>query len=156
MDDHYYNKERGLRPPTSEQLLDQEEYEEKLDNDFRAVASDMADIMNNIGVVHELNGDYHLAMNSFRDALDVYRRTCHRYENAGDADVDRAVSNIMHMGIALRSRERREELHLEEEDLDEMIKAADRADERMELRIERLNVLMAVLEVENESLGRSE
>jgi tetratricopeptide (TPR) repeat protein len=156
MDDHYYNKERGLRPPTSEQLLDQEEYEEKLDNDFRAVASDMADIMNNIGVVHELNGDYHLAMNSFRDALDVYRRTCHRYENAGDADVDRAVSNIMHMGIAMRSRERREELHLEEEDLDEMIKAADRADERMELRIERLNVLMAVLEVENESLGRSE
>jgi hypothetical protein len=62
----------------------------------------------------------------------------------------------MHMGIAMRSRERREELHLEEEDLDAMIKAAERADERMELRIERLNTLIAVLEVENESLGRSE
>jgi hypothetical protein len=115
----------------------------------------MADVINNIGVVQELNGEYHLAMNSFRDALDIYRRMCHRHENSGDADVDRAVSNIMHMGIAMRSREKREELHLEAEDLDEMIKAADEADERMELRIERLNVLMAVLEVENENLGRS-
>ena len=71
------------------------------------------------------------------------------------ADVDRAVSNIMHMGIAMRSREQREELHLEAEDLDEMINNARNDDERMELRIERLNVLMAVLDVENESLGRS-
>lgn len=94
-------------------------------------------------------------MNSFRDALDMYRRMCHRYENAGDADVDRAVSNIMHMGIAMRSREQREELHLEAEDLDEMIKNSRNDEERMELRIERLNVLMAVLDVENESLGRS-
>lgn len=94
-------------------------------------------------------------MNSFRDALDMYRRMCHRYENAGDADVDRAVSNIMHMGIAMRSREQREELHLEAEDLDEMIKNSRNDEERMELRIERLNVLMTDLDVENESLGRS-
>ncbi|KAL3798373.1 hypothetical protein HJC23_005026 [Cyclotella cryptica] len=155
MDDHYYHKERGLRPPTSEQLLNQEEYEEKLDSDFRRVASEMADIINNIGVVHELNGDYHLAMNSFRDALDVYRRMCHRYENSGDADVDRTVTNIMHMGIAMRSREKREELHLEGEDLAAMIDASDDPDERMELRIERLNILMSVVDVENESLGRN-
>jgi tetratricopeptide (TPR) repeat protein len=155
MDEYYYKKERRLKPPTSEELLHQEQYEEKLDSDFKEVAGEMADVINNIGVVQELNGEYHLAMNSFRDALDIYRRMCHRHENSGDADVDRAVSNIMHMGIAMRSREKREELHLEAEDLDEMIKAADEADERMELRIERLNVLMAVLEVENENLGQS-
>jgi hypothetical protein len=137
-------------------LLSQEEYEGKLNADFRKVASEMADIINNIGVVHELNGDYHLAMNSFRDALDVYRRMCHRYENSGDADVDRTVTNIMHMGIAMRSRDKREELHLEAEDLAAMIDASDDPDERMELRIERLNILMSVVDVENESLGRSE
>jgi tetratricopeptide (TPR) repeat protein len=156
MDVHYYHKERGLRPPTSEQLLSQEEYEGKLNADFRKVASEMADIINNIGVVHELNGDYHLAMNSFRDALDVYRRMCHRYENSGDADVDRTVTNIMYMGIAMRSRDKREELHLEAEDLAAMIDASDDPDERMELRRERLNILMSVVDVENESLGRSE
>ncbi|KAL7522283.1 hypothetical protein ACHAWX_006978 [Stephanocyclus meneghinianus] len=155
MDVHYYNKKRGLRPPNSEQLLSQEEYEGKLNADFRKVASEMADIINNIGVVHELNGDYHLAMNSFRDALDVYRRMCHRYENSGDADVDRTVTNIMHMGIAMRSRDKREELHLEAEDLAAMIDASDDPDERMELRIERLNILMSVVDVENESLGRN-
>ena len=155
MDEHYYNKERGLQPPTSEQLQSQEEYEEKLDSDFRETASTMADIINNIGVVHELNGDYHVAMNSFRDALDIYRRMCHRYENAGDADVDRAVSNIMHMGIAMRSREKREELHLEADEIDALIKSSDDPEERIELMAERLNILMAVLEIENESLGRS-
>lgn len=45
MDGHYYNKERGLNPPTTEQLLSEEEYEEKLDTDFREVASDLADII---------------------------------------------------------------------------------------------------------------
>ena len=45
IDEHYYNKERGLNPPTTEQLLSEEEYEEKLDTDFREVASDLADII---------------------------------------------------------------------------------------------------------------
>ena len=155
MDEHYYNKERGLKPPTSEQLQNEEEFEEKLDADFRETASEMADVINNIGVVHELNGDYHIAMNAFRDALDIYRRMCHRYENAGDADVDRAVSNIMHMGIAMRSREKREELHSEADEINGLIKSSNDPDERMELMTERLNILMAVLEIENESLGRS-
>jgi tetratricopeptide (TPR) repeat protein len=156
MDDHYYQKERCLRPPTSKQLLEQEEYEEKLDSDFREAAATMADIINNIGVIHELNGDCSRAMSSFRDALDIYRRMCHRYENKGDADVDRTVTNIMHMGIALRSREKREDLHSEAEELAEMIDASDDHYERAELRVERLHVLMSVLDVENESLGQSE
>ena len=103
-----------------------------------------------------MNGDYQLAMNSFRDALDVYRRLCHRYENAGDADVDRTVSNIMQMGIALRSDQKRQELHQEAEELEEMTSEEDDYNTKTQLRMERLNILMCVLDLENESLGRSE
>lgn len=151
-DAHYFQKERGYNAKT----MQNDDYEDKLESDMQQSASEIADVINNIGVVHEMNGDYQLAMNSFRDALDVYRRLCHRYENAGDADVDRTVSNIMQMGIALRSDQKRQELHQEAEELEEMTSEEDDYNTKTQLRMERLNILMCVLDLENESLGRSE
>merc|ERR1719253_1592296 len=93
-------------------------------------------------------------MNTFREALEVYRNVCHRYENAGDADVDRTVSNIMQMSIAMKSHNKRTDLHREAEELAAQKSLSENSDICTKLRNERLNILMSVLDLETESLGR--
>lgn len=75
------------------------------------VASRVADIHNNMGVVHELNRSYKKAHASYRDALDVYHNTCKRIENSDDPDVDRTKSNVKRMKKACLSEEQRTALH---------------------------------------------
>lgn len=135
--------------------LDREELENQLDSALQNSASAMANVLNNIGVVLEVKGEYQLAMNSYQDALDMYRSTCRRYENAGDREVDRTVNNIMSLGIAMRNKEKRMDLHIEAEKLAEQIELALHSENHSctELRMERLNVLMCVLDLEAESLG---
>ncbi|KAL7550215.1 hypothetical protein ACHAWF_013450 [Thalassiosira exigua] len=138
----------------SEKLLEDEE-EDELDRALRDAASNMADTLNNIGVVYELRGDCHRAAGSFRDALEAYRDTCRRYENAGDADVDRTVGNILRMGMAARSQEERRELHREAEEIKARTANLRASDVGLcaELRLERLRILTRVLDLEAEGLG---
>ncbi|KAL9181609.1 hypothetical protein ACHAXT_010414 [Thalassiosira profunda] len=133
-----------------------DEREERLDADLRGAASDMADALNNLGVVYELIGDPQSALSAFRDALDAYRSLARRYENSGDADVDRTVGNLLQVGMALRSRAKREELHAEAEGLAGEARRWRSSDEgrRAQVRTERLHVLGGVLDLEAESLGR--
>ncbi|KAL7491900.1 hypothetical protein ACHAWT_001149 [Skeletonema menzelii] len=154
MDEHYSSKKRGSKMSGMNADMNEEAFEDQLDTNFQRTATEVADIMNNIGVVHEMNGDLQKAMNSFREALTVYRNTCHRFENTGDGDVDRTVSNIMQMGIAMRSQQQRLELHSQARKLEQQILSADDSNTRMEeLSMERLNVLMCIIDVESESLG---
>lgn len=155
LDEHYLSKKRGSKIPGMNAGMNEEAFEDQLDANFQRAASEMADVMNNIGVVHEMNGDVQKAMNSFREALTVYRNTCHRYENTGDGDVDRTVGNIMQMGIAMRSQQRRLKLHSEARKLEKRILSSDDSSTRLKLSMERLNVLMCIIDVESESLGRN-
>jgi tetratricopeptide (TPR) repeat protein len=155
LDDFYFHRKRGDTGPKHVPL---DELESKLHTALRDTGSEMANVLNNIGVVQEMMGDYQLAMNSFRDALDVYRNLCHRYENTGDNDVDRTVNNIMQMGIAARHHEKRIELHTEADELatqvENWLHTQDSQIYCTQLQIKRLNVLMCVLELEAESLGQ--
>jgi tetratricopeptide (TPR) repeat protein len=155
LDEHYLSKKRGSNRPGMNAGMNEEAFEDQLDTNFQRAASEMANIMNNIGVVHEMNGDVKKAMNSFREALTVYQGMCHRYENTGDSDVDRTVNNIMQMGIAMRSQQRRMELHSKARKLDKQIHSSDDPSTRLKLSMERLNVLMCIIDVESESLGRN-
>ena len=155
LDEHYLFKKRGSNAPGMNAGMNEEAFEDQLDTNFQHAASELADIMNNIGVVHEMNGDVQKAMNSFREALTVYRDMCHRYENTGDSDVDRTVSNIMQMGIAMRSQQRRLELHRQSHKLENRIHSSNDPSTRLKLSMERLNVLMCIIDVESESLGHN-
>ena len=75
------------------------------------VASRVADIHNNIGVVHEVNRSYKKAKASYCDALDVYHSTCKRFENSDDPDVDRTYRNVERMRNACESEEQFAALH---------------------------------------------
>ena len=155
LDDFYFHRKRRDTGPKHVPL---DELESKLHTALRDTGSEMANVLNNIGVVQEMMGDYQLAMNTFRDALDVYRNLCHRYENTGDNDVDRTVNNIMQMGIAARHHEKRNELHSEADELatqvEDWLHTEDSQIYCTQLQIKRLNVLMCVLELEAESLGQ--
>ena len=155
LDEHYSSKKRGSKIPGMNAGMNEEAFEDQLEANFQRAASEMADVMNNIGVVHEMNGDVQKAMNSFREALTVYRNSCHRFENTGDSEVDRTVSNIMQMGIAMRSQQRRLELHTKARKLEKRILSSDDSSTRLKLSMERLNVLKCTLDVESESLGRN-
>ena len=75
------------------------------------VASRVADIHNNMGVVHEMNRSYKKAKASYCDALDVYHNTCKRFENNDDPDVDRTYRNVERMQNACESEEQFVALH---------------------------------------------
>jgi len=158
LDDHYYQKECTHDSKKSKQRktrFEEDEIEDELKGNLQDSASELADIINNIGVVHEMNFNFQGALASFHEALDVYRNICHRYENSGDPDVDRTVNNIMQLSIALRSQNKRQELHQEAEELGTEIISITDVHVRTQLRMEQLNILMCVLDVEIESLGRT-
>lgn len=152
----HFQKDREFENAVKLSRLDRDEVEDQLESTLQNSASEMANVLNNIGVVLEMKREYQLAMNSYQDALDMYRNTCRRYENAGDPEVDRTVNNIMQLSIAMRYHDRRMELHSEADKLAAQIELALHSDNHLctELRIERLNVLMCVLDLEVESLGQ--
>ncbi|KAL7470606.1 hypothetical protein ACHAXS_010851 [Conticribra weissflogii] len=158
LDNHYFQKERSYESKKSKQRktrFEDDEIEDELKANLQDSASELADIINNIGVVHEINFNFQGALASFHEALDVYRNICHRYENSGDSAVDRTVSNIMQLSIALRSQNKRRELHQEADELGTEILSIGDIHVRTQLRLEQLNILMCVLDVEIESLGRT-
>jgi len=158
MDYFYFQKKRrGNQQMEEDELIEEEEMEDRLDTHLRDSSSEVANVINNIGVVYEMKGEYQRAMKSFREALDVYRNQCHRYENAGDGDVDRTVNNIMQMGIAMESHDKRQDLHNEEAELAAQTRRWNHSNNQglcTQLRMARLNLLMCVLDIETESLGK--
>jgi tetratricopeptide (TPR) repeat protein len=152
----HFQKDRESDNAIDMSHLERNELEDQLDSALQNSASAMADVLNNIGVVLEVKGEYQLAMNSYQDALDMYRNTCRRYENAGDPEVDRTVNNIMQLSIAMQNNEKRLELHNEAEKLAAQTEIALGSDNHLctELRMERLNVLMCALDLETERLGQ--
>ena len=155
LEDHYLAKKNESKMPGINAGMNERIFQDQLEANFHRAASEMADIMNNIGVVHEMDGDMQKAMNSFREALTIYRNVCNRFENTGDSDVDRTVSNIMQMGIAMRSQKMRLELHSKARNLEKHILSCDDTDSRLNLCMEKMDVLVCVIDVERESLGRN-
>ncbi len=113
------------------------------------VASRVADIHNNMGVVHELNRSYKKAHASYRDALDVYHNTCKRVENSDDPDVDRTKSNVKRMKRACLSEEQRNALH---DEATRIVKQARTASMGRALTAATIKLNQA-LKVETEALG---
>jgi tetratricopeptide (TPR) repeat protein len=106
-----------LLSPSSKDNVDVSELElsKKQELEFELsllqVASRVADIHNNMGVVHEMNRAYKKAKAAYCDALDVYHNTCKRFENSDDPDVDRTYRNVERMQNACESEEQFAALH---------------------------------------------
>jgi tetratricopeptide (TPR) repeat protein len=106
-----------LLSPSSKDNVDVSELElsKKQELEFELsllqVASRVADIHNNMGVVHEMNRSYKKAKAAYCDALDVYHNTCKRFENSDDPDVDRTYRNVERMQNACESEEQFAALH---------------------------------------------
>ena len=85
--------------------------EQQFELSLLQVASRVADVHNNMGVVHEMNRQYEKARASYVDALEVYHNTCKRFEEKGDVDVDRTKKNVERMTLACTSEKERKALH---------------------------------------------
>lgn len=138
--------------------------ERQLELTLLGVASRVADIHNNMGVVHEMDRDFDKARQSYADALEVYHNTCKRFEGEGsdgDADVNRTRKNIERMTLACESEGERRGLHDEARRLSG--RAADAAARRgatsrqqhARMLGEAAAVLRRALDVEVATLGAS-
>ena len=116
------------------------------------VASRVADIHNNMGVVHEMNRSYKKAQASYCDALDVYHNTCKRFENSDDADVDRTQSNVQRMRNACASEEQRTTLHEKATRIAKQTRSSDPAS-RNEALTAAVVILEQALKIEAETVG---
>ncbi|KAL9182300.1 hypothetical protein ACHAXT_012952 [Thalassiosira profunda] len=120
--------------------------------DLLRVASRVADIHNNMGVVFEMDRQFDKARTSYVDALEVYHNTCQRFEEKGDADVDRTKMNVERMSLACKSEERRRALH---EKAARTAKRGQMADfsQRQKFLREAIATLNKALEMEGETIG---
>ncbi|EJK62403.1 hypothetical protein THAOC_16987, partial [Thalassiosira oceanica] len=119
------------------------------------VASRVADVHNNLGVLHELNGEYGRARASYADALEVYHNTCKRYEEAGDPDVDRTKANVERMENACASAGERRELHDRANRLAGDVARERSSGARRELLLRQREALRDALELEGSTIGPS-
>jgi len=119
------------------------------------VASRVADVHNNLGVLHELNGEYDRARASYADALEVYHNTCKRYEEAGDPDVDRTKANVERMEMACASAEDRKVLHDRATQLAREVAREKSSGARRELLLRQREALRDALGLEGSTIGPS-
>ena len=119
------------------------------------VASRVADVHNNLGVLHELNGEYDRARASYADALEVYHNTCKRYEEAGDPDVDRTKANVDRMEKACASSEERRVLHDRAGQFARAVRREKSSGARRELLLKQREALRDALELEGSTIGPS-
>ena len=122
---------------------------------FLQVASRVADIHNNMGVVHEMDRHFHKAKSSYQDALDVYHNTCRRFEQTGDTDVERTHRNVNRMTAACNSEKERKELHKKASRVMKQIDAEKTFDARKKLLSDAVSILQCALEVETRTIGES-
>ena len=119
------------------------------------VASRVADIHNNMGVVHEMDRQFHKAQSSYQDALDVYHNTCRRFEQTGDADVERAHRNVNRMIMACNSERERKDLHSQASRIVKRVDKEKTLGGRKKLLNEAVTILQSALELEARTIGES-
>lgn len=119
------------------------------------VASRVADIHNNMGVVHEMDRQFHKAQTSYQDALDVYHNTCRRFEQTGDADVERTHRNVNRMAAACNSERERKDLHSQASRIAKKVDKEKTFKGRKALLNEAVAILQSALEVEALTIGDS-
>jgi len=116
------------------------------------VASRVANIHNNMGVVHELNRSYNKAQASYSDALDVYYNTCKRIGNSDDPDVHRTKTNVKRMKKACASEEQRAALHDKATSVVKQTRSSDPTSRGKALAAAVI-ALKQALKIETETLG---
>ena len=117
------------------------------------VASRVADIHNNIGVVLEMNRQYEKAKSSYGDALEVYHNTCKRFEEKGDPDVDRTKKNIERMTLACNSENERKTIHAKARGIAIQLDKEKNSEKRKSLLNEVVATLNVALKLEAETIG---
>ena len=117
------------------------------------VASRVADIHNNIGVVLEMNRQYEKAKSSYGDALEVYHNTCKRFEEKGDPDVDRTKKNIERMTLACNSENERKTIHAKARGIAIRLDKEKNSEKRKSLLNEVVATLNVALKLEAETIG---
>jgi tetratricopeptide (TPR) repeat protein len=119
------------------------------------VASRVADIHNNMGVVHEMDRQFQKAKSSYQDALDVYHNTCRRFEQTGDADVERTHRNVTRMTAACNSEKERKDLHSQASRIAKQVDKEKTFEARKKLLNDAVSTLQHTLEVETRTVGES-
>lgn len=119
------------------------------------VASRVADIHNNMGVVHEMNRQFQKAQTSYRDALDVYHNTCRRFEQTGDQDVDRTHRNVDRMTLACNSEKERKALHEKAARMVKRVEKEKHFASRKNLLSDAVSTLQQALELEGQTIGET-
>ncbi|KAL3811947.1 hypothetical protein ACHAXA_007227 [Cyclostephanos tholiformis] len=137
--------------PSAADLTREEEHHFELS--LLKVASRVADVHNNMGVVHEMNRHYEKARSSYMDALDVYHNTCKRFDEKGDPDVDRTKKNIERMTLACNSEHQRTALHEKATVIAKQLDGKIHSDGRKNLLIEVVATLRKALALESETIG---
>mmetsp|Transcript_35717 Transcript_35717/g.64326 ORF Transcript_35717/g.64326 Transcript_35717/m.64326 type:complete len:1216 (-) Transcript_35717:167-3814(-) len=138
---------------TDEQLTKQQE--QQFEFSLLQVASRVADIHNNMGVVHEMNRQYEKARSSYVDALEVYHNTCKRFEEKGDPDVDRTKKNVERMALACTSERERRALHEKATRIAKRVGREKHFAQRKILLREAIATLKKALGLEGETIGLS-
>ena len=129
------------------------EEEQHFELSLLKVASRVADIHNNMGVVHEMNRQYEKARSSYMDALEVYHNTCKRFEEKGDPDVDRTKKNVERMTLACNSEQQRRALHEKAMGIAKQLEREAHSDIRKNLLNEVVATLRRALDLESETIG---
>jgi len=154
---------RGIDPspvnsPSSTSTSDMEltkQQEQRFELTLLQVASRVADIHNNMGVVHEMNRSFQKAQASYQDALDVYHNTCRRFEEEGDSDVERTNRNVARMISACRSEQERKSLHDRAAKIAKRVEYEKHFATRKNLLNDAVATLQMALELEGDALGHS-
>ncbi|KAL7508938.1 hypothetical protein ACHAXN_006007 [Cyclotella atomus] len=119
------------------------------------VASRVADIHNNMGVVFEMDRQFQKAKSSYQDALDVYHNTCRRFEQTGDADVERTHRNVNRMAAACNSEKGRKDLHSQASRIVKQVDKEKTFEARKKLLKDAVSILQHALDVETRTIGDS-
>ena len=138
---------------TAAELTKQEEQQFELS--LLQVASRVADIHNNMGVVFEMNRQYSSAKAAYIDALEVYHNTCKRFEEKGDPDVVRTKMNVERMTLACNSEKDRNAYHLNATQLAQRVASERNFTKRQSLLQGAVSQLQKALELEGETIGLS-
>jgi len=141
---------RGNLDSSSTNLTKQQEQQFELS--LLQVASRVADVHNNMGVVHEMNRQYEKARSSYVDALEVYHNTCKRFEEKGDPDVDRTKKNVERMALACNSEKQRKALHEKAKRIGKSV-GQEHFAKRKSLLNEAIATLKNALDLESETIG---
>ena len=127
--------------------------EQLLESSLLQVASRVADVHNNMGVVYEMNCQFEAARTSYIDALEVYQNMCKRIDELGDTDLDCTKKNIERMDLACSSEKQRKALHTKSSSISKKLEQKIGATNRKSLLVEAVDTLSKALDIELITVG---